>query len=66
MNNKQASDKMITLSQELQDTHPYASLIIGVVGCITGEFEQEALMPLAGEAHSFGEMALSVMKQEEE
>ena len=66
MDNEQAADKMIVLSHELRDDFPHASLIIGVVGCVTGDFDQEALAPLASSARVYGELALEVMRLKEE
>lgn len=63
MNNKQASEKILELAAELEDDFPEASVIIGIVGCVTATFEAPALGPLASEAQRFGFSALSVMAE---
>jgi len=57
------SGKLLELSQELSDGYTNASLIIGVVGCVLGAFEDAALSPIAEQANVYGHIVLSVMKE---
>ena len=51
------------LSAELEESHPAASLIIGVVGCLTGAFGPEALTLIADDVFEYGVVALKVMNK---
>lgn len=63
LNDEQAAKKLIELSNELEDTHPFLSLITGVIGHMTYGFEQEALHQLADYTAMYGQAALNVLKK---
>ena len=62
MTDEEVYTACMKLAEEIEDSHPDASLIIGVVGCITGGFEPGALTPVAMTIAKFGETALGVME----
>ena len=66
MNNEQVFRACEALAEEIEESHPQASLIIGVVGCVTAAFAPEALDPIADLVANYGEIALEVMNMDEE
>ena len=53
--------RCIALAEEIEESYPQASLIIGVVGCMTAAFAPKALDPIADSVADYGKIALGVM-----
>ena len=63
MNDGQAADMMTNLANMLHESHPKQAEIIGIIGCFTAIFEEEAIIPIWNMAQLFGSAADKILKR---